>query len=139
MKQMKLKKRLIIKWVCYATYLDSKGLGPPILECIKLKDVMDGKHKKIYGIVNQLTNVRGLRYKYLIIVSTYKPSTMTRHENGFASFKKKHTPNLNTGQFEAHREYLAIVNSSNKKLKLLHVKKNKKQSVITSWKFIKER
>ena len=56
--------------VIYATYLDSKGLGPPISQFMKLKDVVDGKGKTIYDSVNQLIDVRGLQYKDLIVVST---------------------------------------------------------------------
>ena len=61
-----LEKHLVV----YATYLDSKGLGPPISKFMKLKNVMDGKGKTIYDSVNQLINDRGLHYKDLIVVFT---------------------------------------------------------------------
>ena len=78
--------------VIYATYLDSKGLGPPISQFMKLKNVMDGKGKKIYDSVNQLINFRGIQYKNMIVVSIDGASTMIGHENGFVSFNKKDSP-----------------------------------------------
>jgi len=109
--------------VVYATYLDSKGLGPPISQFMKLKNVMDGKGKTIYDSVNQLINDRGLHYKDLIAVSTDGASAMIGHENGFVSHLKKDTPNLITVHCVAHRESLAAADASKKIPELLYVEK----------------
>ena len=109
--------------VVYATYLDSKGLGPPISQFMKLKNVMDGKGKTIYDSVNQLIHARGLQYKDLIAVSTDGASAMIGHENGFVSFLKKNIPNLITVHCVAHRESLAAADASKKLPELLYVEK----------------
>jgi hypothetical protein len=109
--------------VVYATYLDSKGLGPPISQFMKLKNVIDGKGKTIYDSVSELINVRGLQYKNLIVVSTDGASAMIGHENGFVSFLKKNTPNLITVHCVAHRESLATADASKKIPELLCVEK----------------
>lgn len=94
--------------VVYATYVDSKGLGPPISQLMKLNDVVDVKGKTIYDSVNQLINVRGIQYKALKVVSIYGASAMIGHENGLVAFFKNNNPNLITFNCVAYRESLAF-------------------------------
>ena len=54
----------------YATFLDSKGLGPPISQFLKLINVWDGRGKTTYDAINNLMEARGLSNERLIRVST---------------------------------------------------------------------
>jgi hypothetical protein len=42
--------------VMYSTYIDLKGLGPTILQFMKLNSVFDGNRKTLYDIVASLRN-----------------------------------------------------------------------------------
>ena len=72
--------------VVYATFLDSKGLGPPISQFLKLINVCDGRGKTTYDVINDLMEARGLSNKRLIGVSTDGASSMVGNENGFVTF-----------------------------------------------------
>ena len=78
------------------------------------------KRKRTCDSSNQLINVRGPQYKYLIVVSIDGASTMTGHENRFVSFVKKKILNLIAVHYVAHCESLAVVGSSMKIPKFLY-------------------
>jgi hypothetical protein len=80
-----LEKHLVV----YATFLDSKGLGPPISQFLKLINVCDGRGKTTYDAINDLKEARGLSNKRLIAISTDGASSMVGNEIGFVTFFEK--------------------------------------------------
>jgi hypothetical protein len=56
-----LKKHLVV----YATFLDSKGSGPPISQFLNLINVCKGRGKTTYDAINDLKEARGLSNKKL--------------------------------------------------------------------------
>ena len=106
-------------FMVYATFLDSKGLGPPISQFLKLINVFDGRGKKTYDAINDLMEARGLSNERLIGVSTNGASSMVGSENGFVTFLEKDIPNLVGVHCIAHHEALATSDASKSILELL--------------------
>ena len=114
-----LEKHLVV----YATFLDSKGLGPPISQFLKLINVVAGRGKTTYDAIKGLMEARGLSNERLIGVSTDGASSMVGNENGFVTFLKKDVPNLVGVHCIAHREALAAADASKRIPELLFVEK----------------
>ena len=114
-----LEKHLVV----YVTFLDSKGMGPPISQFLKLINVCDGRGKITYDVINDLMEAKGLSNKRLIGVSTDGASSMVGNENGFVVFLKKDVPNLIGVHCIVHRETLAASDASKIILELLFVEK----------------
>ena len=94
--------------------LNSKGLGPPISQFLKLINVCDGRGKTTYDAIKHLMESRGLSKERLIGVSTDGASSMVGNENSFINFLKKDVPNLVGVHCIAHREALAASDASKK-------------------------
>ena len=75
-----LEKHLVV----YATFLNSKGLGPPISQFLKLINVCDGRGKTTYDAIKHLMESRGLSKETLVGVSTNGASSMVGNENGLS-------------------------------------------------------
>lgn len=115
----RLEKHLVV----YVTFLNSKGLGPPISQFLKLINVCDGRRKTTYDAIKHLMEARGLSKERLIGVSTDCASSMFGNENGFITFLRKDVPNLVGVHCVAHREALATLDASKRIPKLLFVAK----------------
>ena len=107
----------------YSTYLDSKGLGSPISQFMKIVSALDGKGMTIYDTVTNLKERRLLKNGKLIAFSTDGASSMVGCENGFFILLKIDITNLIGTHYIAHHEALATLDASKKIPDLLYVEK----------------
>ena len=107
----------------YSIDLDSKGLGSPISQFMKIVSVLDGKGMTIYDRLTNLKERRLLKNEKLIAFSTDGTSWMFGCENGFFTLLNNDITNLIGTHCIAHREALATSAASKKIPKFLYVEK----------------
>ena len=107
----------------YSTDLDSKGLGSPISQFMKIVIVLDGKGMTIYDMVTNLKERRQLKNEKLIAFSIDGASSMVGCENGFFTLLNNDITNLIGTHCIAHREALATSDASKKISEFLYVEK----------------
>ena len=95
----------------YSTYLDSKVLGSPISQFMKIVSVLDGKGMTIYDTITNLKERRLLKNEKLIAFSTDGASSMVGCENGFFIFLKNDLLNLIGTHCIAHNKTLVALDA----------------------------
>ena len=105
----------------YSIDLDSKGLGSPISQFMKIVSVLDGKGMTIYDTVTNLKERRLLKNEKLIAFSTDGASSMVGCENGFVTLLKNDILNLIGTHCTTHCKALGASHASKKIPKFLYV------------------